>query len=84
MPEETIYCEMCWTNPGHAYVRDLPVCSQGIEEFQITGQLVYLDQHPYETPDGQRMTAAAAHSGDCALFNPRNSEQLSATLVGAF
>ncbi len=89
MPEETIYCEMCWTNPGHAHIRDLPICSQCIEEFKITRRLVYLDKHPYETLDGQRMTdAEAMDSGEFPFFNPRNSEQLSlalsATLVGAF
>ncbi len=89
MPEETIYCEMCWTNPGHAHIGDLPICSQCIEEFKFTRRLVYLDKHPYETLDGPRMTdAEAMDSGEFPLFNPRNSEQLSfarsATLVGAF
>ena len=89
MSEETIYCELCWTNPGHAHIRDLPICSQCIEDFKITGlsRLVYLDKQPYETPDGQRMTEAK-DSCETALSNPRNSEELSlarsATLVGAF
>ncbi len=91
MPEETIYCEVCWTNPGHAHIRDLPICSACIEEFNMTGlhRLVYLDTEPYETPDGQRMTdAKATDSHEPILFTPRNSQQLflarSATLVGAF
>jgi hypothetical protein len=87
MPEETIYCEMCWTNPAHAHIRDLPICSQCIEEFRFTRDLVYLDKQPYETLDGQRLSYADA--GDRVLhFNPRNSEELSitrsATLVTAF
>lgn len=89
MPEETIYCEVCWTNPGHAHIRDLPICSTCVEEFNMTGlqRLVYLDKEPYETPDGQRMTEAT-DSHEPALFAPRDSEQLvlarSSTLVGAF
>lgn len=88
MPEETIYCEVCWTNPGHAHIRDLTICSSCVEEFKMIGlhRLVYLDKEPYETLDGQRMTEAK-DSGEPALFNPRNSEQLSlarsASLVGA-
>ncbi|RNL55192.1 hypothetical protein [Arthrobacter oryzae] len=91
MPEETIYCEMCWTNPGHAHIGDLPICSQCIEEFKLADlhRLVYLDKEPYETLDGPRMTdAEAMDSGEFPLFNPRSSEQLSLarsfTLVGAF
>lgn len=89
MPEETIYCEMCWTNPSHAHLRDLPICSQCIEEFKYSYGLVYLDKQPYETLDGKRMTEADAKgSGGFPCFTPRNSEQLasarSATPVGAF
>ena len=91
MLKETIYCEVCWTNPGHAHIRDLPICSSCIEELNMTGlhRLVYLDTEPYETPDAQRMTDAEAKgSREPALFNPRNSEQLIlarfATLVAAF
>lgn len=89
MSEATIYCEVCWTNPGHAHVGDVPVCSQCIEEFELTRGLVYLDKRPYETLDGQRMPdAETMDSGEIPRFNPRHSEQLSlaqsATLVGAF
>jgi hypothetical protein len=92
MPEETIYCDICWTNPNHARIRDLPICSSCIEEFNMTGlhRLVYSDKEPYETLDGQRMTEAEAKDrSEPTLFNPRNSEQLSlaaefAALVGAF
>ncbi|MFE5708932.1 hypothetical protein [Rhodococcus koreensis] len=50
---------------------------------------MYLDEQPYETLDGQRMTEPAAKGSDgFPYFNPRNSEQLasarSATPVGAF
>ena len=88
MSEETIYCELCWTNPGHAHCGDLPICSQCIAEFTITHHLVYWDKHPYETLDGQRMSDVAAKDrGEFPRFNPRNSEQLSlarsAILVGA-
>ena len=79
MLEETIYCEVCWTNPGHAHLRDLPICSSCIEEFNMTGlqRLVYLDNEPYETTDGQRLNEAEAKdSHEPALFNPRNSSQL--------
>ncbi|MFF2318393.1 hypothetical protein ACFVTE_19265 [Arthrobacter sp. NPDC058097] len=92
MPEETIYCDVCWTNPGHANIRDLPICSSCIEELNMTGlrRLVYSDSEPYETLHGQRMTEAEAKvSLEPALFNPRNSEQLSLAaqfdaLVGTF
>lgn len=89
MSEETIYCQVCWTNPGHAHIEDAPVCWQCIEEFELTRNLAYLDTHPYQTLDGQRMPdAEAMNNGEIPRFNPRNSEQLSlarsATLVGAF
>jgi len=92
MPDEAIYCDVCWINPGHAHIRGLPICSSCIEEFSMTGlhRLVYLDMEPYETPSGQRMTEAEAKvSREPALFSPRNSEQLSlaarfAALVAAF
>lgn len=89
MSEATIYCEVCWTNPAHAHIEDLPACSQCIEEFQLTHGLVYLDERPYETLDGERMPdAETMDSGEIPRFNPRHSEQLSlaqsATLVGAF
>ncbi|MET3934287.1 hypothetical protein [Arthrobacter sp. OAP107] len=92
MPEETIYCDICWTNPNHAHIRGLPICSSCIEEFSMTGlhRLVYSDREPYEALDGQRMTEAEAKdSREPALFNPRDSEQLSlaaqfAALVGSF
>jgi hypothetical protein len=91
MLKDTIYCEVCWTNPGHAHIRDMPICSSCIEGFNMTGlhRLVYLDREPYETLDGQRMTdAAAKDSLEPALFSPRDSEQLFlarfASLVAAF
>lgn len=85
MPEVTIYCEMCWTNPGHAHIRDMPICSQCIDEFKFSRDLVYLDKQPYETLDGQRLTVADATDRDGFLhFNPRNSEELSSPLVRAF
>jgi hypothetical protein len=92
MPEETIYCDVCWVNPGHAHIRELPICSSCIEEFNMTGlrRLVYLDTEPYETPAGQRLSDAEVEdTREPALFNPRNSEQLSlaaqfASLVAAF
>lgn len=92
MPDETIYCDVCWINPGHAHIRDLPICSSCIEEFNMTGlhRLVYLDGEPYETPDGKRLTDAEVRdSRQPALFSPRSSEQLSlaarfATLMAAF
>jgi hypothetical protein len=91
MLKDTIYCEVCWTNPGHAHIRDMPLCSSCIEGFNMTGlhRLVYLDREPYETLDGQRMTdAEAKDSLEPALFNPRDSEQLFlarfAGLVAAF
>lgn len=74
LPEETIYCEMCWTNPGHAHIRDLPICSQCIGEFKITRRLVSLDKHPYEPLDEQHMTdAEAKDSGEFLRFNPPNT-----------
>lgn len=91
MLKETIYCDVCWTNPGHAHLRDMPICSSCIEEFNMTGlhRLVYLDAEPYETPAGRRMTEAEAKdSSEPALFTPRSSEQLFldefAALVAAF
>ncbi|MFC9335451.1 hypothetical protein [Arthrobacter sp. NPDC057009] len=91
MLKETLYCDVCWTNPNHAHIRDLPICSSCIEEFNMTGlhRLVYLDKEPYETPDGKRMTdAEAKESSEPALFTPRNSEELVAArfdaLVAAF
>ena len=89
MSEATIYCEVCWTNPGHAHAGDVPVCSRCIEEFSLTRGLVYLDKRPYETLDGQRMADAETLDGsEILFFNPRHSEQLSlirsATFVGAF
>ena len=89
MSEATIYCEVCWTNPGHAHIGDVPVCSQCIEEFELTSGLVYFDKLPYETLNGQRIPdAETMGSGEIPRFNPRHSEQLSlarsATLVGAF
>jgi hypothetical protein len=91
MHKETIYCEVCWTNPGNAHIRHVPICSPCIDEFNMTSlhRLVYLDKEPYETLDGQRMTEAETEvSLEPALFNPRNSDQLFlarfATLVAAY
>ena len=86
MLKEILYCDVCWTNANHAHIRDLPICSSCIEEFNMTGlhRLVYLDQEPYETPGGQRMTAAEAkESREPALFTPRNSEELFAARFDA-
>lgn len=91
MLKESIYCDVCWTNPGHAHIRDLPICSSCIEEFNMVGlhRLVYWDSEPYEAPDGQRMTHDEAQgTPGPALFVPRDSEELFlarfATLVAAF
>lgn len=91
MLKEAIYCDVCWLNPGHAHIRNLPICSSCIEEFNMIGlhRLVYLDSEPYESTDGQRMSdAEAKDSGEPAIFNPRSSEQLFmarfASLVAAF
>lgn len=88
MPEETIYCEMCWTNPNHAHLRGMPICGQCVEEFNIMSGLKYLDIHPYENLDGQRMTEAEAMaSSNFPHFSPRSSEELSVArlniLIGA-
>ncbi|MEC5201004.1 hypothetical protein RCH21_003260 [Arthrobacter sp. PL16] len=88
MFEETAYCEMCWTNSAHAHLRDMPICGQCIEEFDVARRLEYIDEQPYETLEGRRLTnAEELESGELPRFNPRNSEELSfarhASLVGA-
>ncbi|MFK0000723.1 hypothetical protein [Paenarthrobacter sp. NPDC090522] len=86
MPGEIAYCETCWTNPAHAYIRATPICSQCITEFNITRlpRVAYLDELPFVTLDGQRLSEPdAKFSGEYARFQPRSSRELEVAWLNA-
>ena len=90
MPGEIAYCQTCWTNPAHAHIRETPICAQCVQEFNIVGlpRLTYLDEQPFVTLRGQRLSGPDAKSmGEYAIFSPRSSRDLEIAwlneLVGA-